>query len=177
MSSDPGVKGQPEVQEYWAANTKVGQQKFSISGTAQNFNGWKGLMVQEGQADNAVIGIFNGDLGELEKSAQARVEGSLYGRFNQMHYSKRSVCMSLSTIISGFMGLKGMFGSEDDKTSSESQNPTSITSNEIADVALDLVQACWINYKVNKKGTVPYYYGLYSPYSSKVSKMEGFLIS
>ncbi|MEE2925513.1 MAG: hypothetical protein VX619_12095 [bacterium] len=175
MSSDPGVKGQPEVQEYWAANTKVGQQKFSISGTAQNFNGWKGLMVQEGQADNAVIGIFNGDLGELEKSAQARVEGSLYGRFNQMHYSKRSVCMSLSTIISGFMGLKGMFGSEDDKTSSESQNLTSITSNEIADVALDLVQACWINYKVNKKGTVPYYYGLYSPYSSKVSKMEGFL--
>ena len=66
MSGDPGVKGQPEVQEYWAANTKVGQQKFSISGTAQSFNGWKGLMVQEGQADNAVIGVFNGDLGELE---------------------------------------------------------------------------------------------------------------
>ena len=175
MSGDPGVKGQPDVQEYWAANTKVGQQKFSISGTAQSFNGWKGLMVQEGQADNAVIGIFNGDLGELEKSAHARVEGSLFGRFNQMYYAKRSVCMSLSTIISGFMGLGSMFGSESNQTPADSQNPTGITSNEIANVALDLVQACWINYQVKKKGTVPYYYGVHSPYSSKVSKMEGFL--
>ena len=175
MSSDPGIKGQPDVQEYWAANRKVGEQKFSISGTAQNFNGWKGLMVQEGQADSAVVGIFNGDLEELEKSAQARVEGSLYGRFNQMHYSKRSICMSLSTLISGFMGLKDMFGSETDQSPINSENPTGITSNEIANVALDLVQACWVNYQVKKKGTVPYYYGVNSPYSAKVSKMEGFL--
>tara|TARA_Y100000589_G_scaffold196540_1_gene185745 strand:- start:2311 stop:4149 length:1839 start_codon:yes stop_codon:yes gene_type:complete len=175
MSSDPGIKGMPEAQEYWAANRKVGEQKFSISGTAQNFNGWKGLMVQEGQSNSAVVGVFNGNLGELEKSTQARVEGSLFGRFNQMHYSKRSVCMSLSTIISGFMGLQDMFGGETETPQPESQNPTSITSNEYADLALDLVQACWINYQVKKKGTVPYYYGIHSPYSSKINKMESLL--
>ena len=92
-----------------------------------------------------------------------------------MYYAKRSVCMSLSTIISGFMGLGSMFGSESNQTPADSQNPTGLTSNEIANVALDLVQACWINYQVKKKGTVPYYYGVHSPYSSKVSKMEGFL--
>ena len=175
MSSDAGIKGMPEVQEYWAANRKVGEQKFSISGTAQNFNGWKGLMVQEGQSNSAVVGVFNGNLGELEKSTQARVEGSLFGRFNQMHYSKRSVCMSLSTIISGFMGLQGMFGGETETPQPDSQNPTGITSDEFANAALDLVQACWINYQVKKKGTVPYYYGLHSPYSAKINKMESLL--
>lgn len=38
------------------------------------------------------------------------------------------------------------------------------------------IQLCWVNYKVDKKGTVPYYYGLHSPYSEKVDKFENLLL-
>lgn len=183
FGGDPGLHGKPDVQEYWAATKKVGKQNFSISGSRQSFNGWKGLKIQEGKANSAVIGVFQGNPGELEKSTEARIEGDLFANFNQMYYAKTSKCLPVSTIISGFMAMGDMFSGNNTSSTgtaggqnNASQGASSLTSNEWLKAAMDMVQLCWINYKVDKKGTVPYYYGLHSPYTEKIDKLESLLV-
>lgn len=126
MPGDPGYKGNPEFQDYWAASVETGQQQVSIVGPPGQFNVWQGLLFKEdsdggskgkGTADSVMpSGEFN-TIGQIANGFEGRVEGNLIGNYNQIAYKKKHSCTTAMQVFSAFssMGssLGGMFGGGD----------------------------------------------------------------
>ena len=298
LSSDPGYKAQPEVQNYWAGSVPVGEQHFSITGFPNEPTFWRGLIYGQSAPTEKPRGDFQG-MNDLKSDDEARIEGALIGNYNQINFTKRHFCISLGTVIEAFTAIKGgvgnIFGGSksapavvpgnlvnelvpadvhaaqksfrkfshfakslcdseafdsyktsegltplgeiqfiksmedlletsysllcvalqglipisdtlgnfsiprmnatsdqgtaDSQSGNTSQGATDSQSggfnlNKLlgsdfakgaGEIAKDLIQLCWNFYEVDKKGTVPYYYALHSPYSSKVDKLEAFV--
>jgi len=181
LSSDPGYKAFPEVQNYWAGSVPVGEQYFSITGLRQEpFRAWKGLLYQAGTPNSRPVGEFSG-VQTLGQNLEARVEGNLIGNYHQMQLTKRHMCLSLSTLVDGFSalssGVGSLFGGEG-ATGSESQGtPTTWGESDYSmeQMAMDALQICMHFYEVKRRGKVPYYFALHGPYSDKVNKLEAFM--
>ena len=106
FSGDPGFKGLPKVQNYWAASVPVGEQHFSITGPRNAFREYRGLLYQFGTDNKAPIGPFTG-FDVLQEDMEARVEGHLIGNFSQINYEHMAFCQPISTYINLFSGLFG----------------------------------------------------------------------
>ncbi|MCO4783550.1 MAG: hypothetical protein KC646_14585 [Candidatus Cloacimonetes bacterium] len=123
MPGDPGYKGNPEFQDYWAASVETGEQQVSIVGPPGQFNVWQGLLYKEdkdggskggGTADSEIpSGEFN-SISQIANGMEGRIEGNLIGNYNQIAYKKKHTCTTAMQVFSAFsdMGssLGGMFG-------------------------------------------------------------------
>jgi len=182
--SDPGLKARPEVQNYWSGTVELGEQNFSIAGSRESFDLWRGMLHEKGGSPFTPVGPFDG-FESLQDDMEARIEGILVGNYYQQNFEKKHACMSLSTIVNGIMGIAGMFSGGGDASgaadaagaASASSGGTSTSAmGKFGSAAMDLIQVCIHNYRVKKMGDkVPTYYGLHSPYEDEVDKFENFL--
>jgi hypothetical protein len=185
LTSDPGYKAFPEVQNYWAGSVPVGKQYFSITGLREApFQAWKGLLYQAGSPNSRPVGEFSG-IETLGENLEARIEGTLIGNYHQMQLTKRHMCLSLSTLVDGFSalssGMGSIFGGENQPaggTNSQNSSQTSTggkNDGSMGQMAMDALQICMHFYQVKRRGKVPYYFAMHGPYSDRVNKLEAFM--